>query len=363
MYSMIRILHTESSLGWGGQEIRILKEIKGISERGYWVALAAPIDSMIYKKAKEEKILTFPLELQKRNPFLFVKLWRIINQFSISIINTHSSRDSWHAVILKLISPNSNIRLIRTRHLSTPISKNFLSKLVYSLPDVVITTGEAIRQQMINYNKFNPNKIISIPTGVDLSIFSPEYISPTIKKEGFFLVGTISILRSWKGHRYFLEAIPEVVKTIKNVKFLIVGDGPQKANLEELVQKLGLKKYVTFLGYREDIPAILASLDLLVHPSTGHEGVPQIILQALAMKKPVIATNVGSIPEIIKNNYTGLLIKPASSTQLAEAIIFLLQNRELAHSLGEKGRKLVESRYSFSRMLDKIEEIYQKFTL
>ena len=360
---MIRILHTEASLGWGGQEIRILKEIKGIRERGYWVALAAPIDSIIYKKAKDEQILTFPLDLQKRNPFLFLKLRKIVDQFSISIINTHSSRDSWHIAFLKLISLNSNFRLIRTRHLSTPISKNFFSRLVYNLPDMIITTGEVIRQQMINYNKFDPNKIISIPTGVDLSVFSPEKVFPSIRKKGKFLVGTISILRSWKGHKYFLEAIPEVIKSVKNVEFLVVGDGPQKINLEKLVQKLGLKKYVTFLGYREDIPAILASLDLLVHPSTGHEGVPQIILQALAMKKPVIATKVGSIPEVIKNNYTGILIDPANSSQLSKAIIFLLQNQDLASSLGEKGRKLVETRYSFSRMLDCIEQIYQKLIL
>ncbi len=356
---MIRILHTESSLGWGGQEIRIINEIKGIYKRGYWIALAAPKNSDIYRQAIKENILTFPIDLHKRNPFIFRKLSKIINKFSISIINTHSSRDSWHAVIYRLISHNHEIRLIRTRHLSTRINKNFFTKLVYSVPDLIITTGEAIREQMINYNKFNPNKIVSIPTGVDLSSFSP-YISPCIKKSNTFLVGTISILRSWKGHYYLLHAIPEIIKTIKNIKFLIVGDGPQRSNLEQLVQNLGLINYVEFLGYRKDISAILASLDLLVHPSTGHEGVPQVILQALAMKKPVIATNVGSIPEVIKHNDTGILIDPANSTQLAKYIIYLLKNKNFAISLGIRGRQLVKNHYSFSKMLDKIEETYHK---
>ncbi len=357
---MLKILHTESSLGWGGQEIRIIREILGLKQRGYWIALAAPQRSNIYKRASKEDILVFPLDLHKRHPFISYQLASIIKKNNIQILNSHSSRDSWHSVFVKSFFCK-NLRLIRTRHLSTPISKNIFSKFLYKTPDVIITTGESIRQRMIEINKFDAQKIISIPTGVDINLFSYRGIIPSLNKEkDHIYIGTISILRSWKGLDYFIYAIKILVKSYKNLKFFITGDGPQKGNLINLAQKIGVDKYIEFLGYREDIPGILASLDILVHPSTGHEGVPQIILQALAMKKPVIATNVGSIPEIIKNQKTGLLIKPRSPQEIAKAISFLIEDKNIAKELGEKGRLFVEDNYSLERMLEKIENIYHK---
>ncbi len=113
-------------------------------------------------------------------------------------------------------------------------------------------------------------------------------------------------------------------------------------------------------GYREDIPEILASLDVIVHPSYANEGVPQAVIQAMAMKKTVIATDTGSIKEILIDKFSGLLIEPKNKEQIAEAVISLYKDNQLRSFLGENAQRLVKDNYSFDKMLEKIENVYQK---
>lgn len=356
----MRILHTEASMGWGGQELRIYQEALGMKKRGHWVGLAASPQSQIFKHVQEAGLPVFPLPLERRNFNAIWQLLSLIKKENISILNTHSSWDSWVGGIVKLIYPK--FRLIRTRHLSTPIGKTPLSWLIYNiLPDAVITTGEAIREKMIDYNRFNPHKIVSIPTGIDLKRFNPYRVKPAFKEDGF-LIGMISVLRSWKGHKYFISAAPEILKQIPEAKFYIVGDGPQKENIKRQIKEIGLEDKIFMLGHRTDIPEILAALDVIVHPSTGHEGVPQTILQALAMAKPVVASHVGGIPEVIEDQKTGILIPPCDVKAIANAVIKIFKNPALSKKLGENGRVLVKRHYSFEAMLDKIEEVYARIS-
>ncbi len=351
-----RILHTEASLGWGGQELRIYQEMFGMRKKGHWVGLAASPSAQIYKYAQKAGLPVFPLPLEKKTPRAVFRLLEIIKTLDIQILNTHSSWDSWVGGIVKLLYPK--FKLIRTRHLSTPIGKTPLSWLIYNiLPNVVITTGEAIRERMITYNHFNPKKIISIPTGVDLERFNPEKVRPVLKKEGF-LIGMISVLRSWKGHKYLIEAVPKILSYIPEAKFFIVGEGPQRGNIERMIQKMDLKEKIIMLGHREDIPEIMASLDVIVHPSTGHEGIPQTVLQTLAMGKPVIASNIGGISEVIKHLTTGILIPPCNSEAIAKAVIEVYKNPYWALQMAQEGQKIVKQHYSYEAMLNKIENIY-----
>ena len=119
----------------------------------------------------------------------------------------------------------------------------------------------------------------------------------------------VGVLRSWKGHVFLLRAIPDIVKHIPNAHFYIVGEGPQRENIEGIVRDMSLQDRVSLLGHREDIPEIMASLDVIVHPSYAGEGIPQSLLQALAMKRPVVASDAGAIKEIILDNTTGYLIE------------------------------------------------------
>lgn len=212
---------------------------------------------------------------------------------------------------------------------------------------------------MIQDNGFDPAKIFSMPTGVDLDRFDPERIKPAFQKSGF-AVGMVGVLRSWKGHPYFVQAVPLILKAIPDALFYIIGDGPKLESIKALIQNLGPESRISMLGHREDIPELLSSLDVLVHPSTANEGVPQAILQALAMRKPVIASDVGAIREVIIHGQTGILIPPRETQEIADRVLDLFKNPVLRERLGSEGQRMVRDSYSFERMLDRIEELYAR---
>jgi glycosyltransferase involved in cell wall biosynthesis len=191
-----------------------------------------------------------------------------------------------------------------------------------------------------------------------MEIFTPS-THPTLERKGFH-VGMVSVLRRDKGHRYFLEAIPMILKEIPGAAFSIAGDGPQLRNIEEQIRELSLEGKVSLLGHREDVPGIMASLDVLVHPSSGHEGLAQSILQALAMERPVVATDIGAISEVVIDNISGLLIQPCSAEQIAEKVLEIYRNPELGRQMGKEGKRLVAAKHSADHMLNEIEALYRK---
>lgn len=356
---MLTILHTESSTGWGGQEIRILEESLGMLRRGHRVIIVSPDKSNIFKRAEVAGIKVYPDDFQKWNLLSFLRISSLIRREGVDILNTHSSSDSWVAILAARLLRNRP-KIIRTRHLSTPISRSLLSHMIYNiLPDAIITTGEEIRQRMIRNNGFKAQRIFSIPTGVNLERFDPIRVSPAFKPRGFS-IGMIGVLRSWKGHSYLIEAVPEILKSIPDAVFYIVGDGPQYKNIERKIDELSLNNKVIMLGHREDIPEILASLDVVVHPSYANEGVPQSVLQSLAMERPVVASDAGAVKEVVIDGETGFLIPPRKVEEITAKVVTLYKNRELGKVFGKKGRSLVERSYSFERMLDKVESLYEK---
>lgn len=359
---MLTILHTESAKRWGGQERRTFAEAREFKKRGHRVILAVQPGSALGKHAKEVGIEVREIRMENRDILkAFFRLFSLIRRERVDIVNTHSSKDSWIASFAARLALRP--RLIRTRHVSIPISKHPLN-IIYKLPHKIITCGEAIRKRMIEVNRFPLEKIVSIPTGVDVERFNPDRVKENIREELGIdqdapLVGNISIIRTEKGYPYFLEAAQEILKVKPETSFLIVGHEPKGNTLTQEVRKRGLEDKVIMPGLREDIPQVLATLDVFVLSSL-REGVPQGVTQALAMEKPVVATDVGGVPELIKHNQTGLLVSPANSETLAKAILELLEDREKAKRLGENGRRLVEEKFSQETMIERIEDLYRE---
>ncbi len=360
------ILHTEASDGWGGQEIRILSEIEGMQKRGHRCLLAAPPESQILKMAGHAGITVAAIRMDRcRWPSACLAIRHLIQKEGVSIINTHSSADSWIGAVAGHLSPMRPL-LVRTRHIAVPISNRLTSRLLHHhFLDGIMTTSEEIRTEMIHRNRIRAERIISIPTGIDLSRFKPHPVKNGLKKkwdipEKVPIVGTVGVLRSWKGHSFFIEAARRVLERRPDVVFVIVGEGPQYENIQRQIQKYSLQRQVKLVGYYPDVERAFAALDLVVLASTANEGVPQVILQALAMEKPVVATRVGGIPEVVRSGETGWLVPPGDPAAMAESILYYWSNPAEGLAMAQQGRCLVEREFSLERMLDRIEQFYDR---
>jgi glycosyltransferase involved in cell wall biosynthesis len=240
------------------------------------------------------------------------------------------------------------------------------------LPDAVVTTGESIRNYLINQTRLSPDKIVSIPTGIDLSVFNPDIVDASIIRREFAInddapvIGTVGMIRKMKGHNVFINAASIIRSYIPNVKFLVVGDTPPgsketglKDELIQLIKSLGLENDIILTGYRNDIPAVMASLNVFVLPSTEHEGVPQVISQAMAMGCPVVASDIGAVNEQVIPDVTGKLIPPGNAEIIALSVIDLIKNTEKAREMGRNGRLLVERKFSLKSMIESTESLYE----
>lgn len=197
-------------------------------------------------------------------------------------------------------------------------------------------------------------KLAVITNGIDVAEFESAYPAKDLEelKRGALAIGLVGRLVHGKGHEKLLESARNILIQCPNTVVFIVGDGPRWGVLENLAYELGVARSVFFLGKRTDMPQVYAALDLLVLPSAT-EGMPMAVLEALASKKAVIASNVGGIPEVIHDNKTGRLIKPGDSTALQEAVICLLKNPDLRRCFGTAGNVLVREKYSASHMASK----------
>ncbi len=360
----MRILHTESSTELGGQELRVLEEAIGMQARGHTVILAVDSESQLAFRARTHGIPLEPIPMKKRQAWpAILNLLRAIEKYGIHVINTHGSFDSWAGAIAGRLSRRKPL-IVRTRHKSTPIRKNLRNWILYrKLPHALVTTGNRIRQDLIHQFQLEENRISSIPTGVDFKRFRPLDADERLKHElgiesGHQIVGTIAFLRNNKGLEDFVEAARQILRRMPEVRFLIVGSGKLADTLTVKIQKFGLTKKMILTGFREDIPQVLALMDVFVLPSTKAESIPQALIQALAMQRAVVTTSVGGIPEVIQDGKNGFLVSPGDCQGLTEKITLLLEDVTLQQTFGLAGRKIVLERFGHDTMLDQTEEFY-----
>lgn len=357
---MLSILHLESSPGWGGQEIRILKESEGLIERGHKVVLAPQKGGGLAQYAKKKGLTVYEIEYSKKR--LFPCLWeiyRILRKEKIDVINTHSSVDSWIGGVLARLM---RVPIVRTRHLSTEVRDGLNSRLLYHfLTDYVVTTCEAIIPKLSLQSGKALSLFSSIPTGVDVEKirYSPqeqeEFRTSFKLKEGELLVGTACFMRSWKGIEDFLQAA--CLLKGQGIRWTIIGGGHSERYIQR-AKELDLDGVVHFTGHLENpIPAI-AALDVFVLLSTAHEGVSQSSLQAAYLKKPLIMTPTGGNSEVCLDQVTGLRVPIFSPQKVVEAVLAMQSSPDKRKKWGEEAHKLVLEKFTLRSMLDSMEKIF-----
>ena len=355
----LRILHTESSLGWGGQEIRTLTEAVGMMQRGHQVTLLCPPEAQIYAAAKERNIPVFALPIGRKNLLGLLAMLQWLRKHPVDVMITHSSTDSWLTAVANCLRPSAP-PIIRLRHISAPVPRNRTTRWLYTRGcRHIVTTGEALRQRLVDDNRFPAENITSIPTGIDLKRFIPGQNLSLRQQMGVpstgLVIGIVATLRNWKGHHHLLEAFAALQRP--EHRLLVVGDGPQRANLEKQRDALKLQSQVWMVGNQEDVVPWLHACDLFVLPSYANEGVPQSLMQAMACGLPVISTPVGSIAEIVHPQKTGLLVPPKDPSALMQALKILTEDSALRQSLGSQALDFARQRFSLDSMLDRMEQI------
>ncbi|MFA7238913.1 MAG: glycosyltransferase [Sulfuricellaceae bacterium] len=363
----LHIVHTENSCGWGGQEIRILTESAGMIARGHNVTILCPFEARIYSEAQKRGIPVVALPIARKNLTGLLALRRWLAQHRPDVVNTHSSTDSWLTLLALLFSANT-IPVVRTRHISAPVSQTLPNRWLYGRAiRQVVTTGEALRLDLIERLRLPPDHAVSIPTGIDLTRYNRSSALPSAAARATFgiapqarVVGIAATLRSWKGHDYLLDAVALLYPDFPDLELLIVGDGPRREHLETRIQALapGLREKIHLVGHRDDVENALAAMDIFALPSYANEGVPQALMQAMAMELPVVSTAVGAIGELVDET-SGFLVAPKEAAPLAQALARLLADAALREKLGQGGKQTVEKRYSLERMLDGMEAVFR----
>jgi glycosyltransferase involved in cell wall biosynthesis len=359
---MINILHTESSMNLGGQELRILAEMEGLAAYGYRSILAARPGSSILKEAASRGLETYEVSMRGSiDPVAVSRFISIIRREKVDIINAHGSKDGWSAGIAARLT---GCKVVRSRHIANPIRGHFFGRLVYGpLCDRVMTTSESIKSGMIERG-VDHRKITSIPTGVDLDVFRPDIECGTFREEvgisgDVRLVGFVSVVRGDKGPDVFVKAAERILKDTAGVEFVIAGDGWMLPTIKKTVEESGLGDRIRIVGYRRDVPNVMTDIDVFVLPVKIPEGVPQAVLQAHATRTPVVASDMGGVNEVAIHDNTALIVKPNDPGALAESILRLLNDKALANRLSDAGYELVMQNYTRDRMLKRMDEMYR----
>ena len=382
---MYKVLHIITRLDKTGPS-RVLQSLMvNLSQEKYKLKIiAGPV------KLSEEKLRTYILKngvgivqihQLRRNINLindaiaFFRLYFIIKKEKPAIVHTHTSKAGilgrwaarWAGVPIIVHTPHGHIFYGYFGRLKTKFYI-FLEKITAYITDKIITLTETGKNEYIMFGIAKADKFVTIPNGIEVEKYLNCSIDNLAKRKelnlqsGDYLITVIARLEPVKGHMYFLRAMQEIKRQIPRVKALIAGDGELRKRLEAQAKRLNILDVVSFLGTRDDILEIISTSDLIVLPSLN-EGLGLVLLEAGALEKPVVATRVGGIPEIVLDERTGVLVPPKNPLALKEAIIRLAKDKDLCKRLAVAARDWIGANFSSGQMLKKYSLLYEKLLL
>jgi glycosyltransferase involved in cell wall biosynthesis len=306
-----------------------------------------------------------PRELQA-----IVRLYRLIRRERPAIVETHTAKAGF---VGRLAARLARVPVVvHTFHghildgyfglLKTGLLRQ-MEQALARMTDAILAVSERVKRDLVAHRVASPDRITVMPLGLELEPFLASH-----RVKGRFraelgldarerLVGIVGRLFPIKNHQLFLEAAKLVMRSDDQARFVVVGDGTLRPELEARARSLGIGDRVVFTGWRRDLPCIYADLDLLVI-SSDNEGTPVVAIEAMASGCPVVATSVGGVPDVVRNGENGVLVPPRSRRELAEGISKILKDQPLRASLGETARADVRERFASRRMIADRERLY-----
>lgn len=376
----MKVAQVITRLNIGGPAIHAILLTHALAEPDFSSRLlsgfTAPTEGDMHELAKVKGVSPIMVKGLGREPapardlVVLFRLYRLLSGLGPDLVNTHMAKAG---TVGRLAARLAGVpRVVHTYHghvfhsyFGPAKTQLFLSieRFLSRLTDLIITVGDKQRMEILGYGVGTPDKVVSVPPGLELKQFlSAERHRGELRSElgigpDVPLIGIVGRLVPVKGHADFLEAARLVSSRVPGVRFLVVGDGELREELERRALALGIGREVLFLGWRYDLARIYADLDLVVL-SSHNEGSPFALIEAMAAGRAVIATNVGGVSDVVSDGVNGVLVPPRDPGALADVIGSLLRSGELI-TYGMEGRRSVASKYSLERLVTDMKSAYK----
>jgi glycosyltransferase involved in cell wall biosynthesis len=370
---MIRILHIITRLDVGGSTENTLLSATRLAAEDFRNSLAfgptANPPSSLGDSLSQSRVDPYPLPHLVRSIHPLADLRALseiraaIRKARPDIVHTHTSKAGF---LGRLAARWERVpRIVHTPHghvfhgyFSPTITRGIilLERLAARWTDRIVTLTDAEADQHLALGIGRREQFVTIPSGVDLeSVLAarPEQIVPQGR-----IIGTVGRLAAVKGHEYLIRALPNILKQHPDSAVVLVGDGEERQALQRLSKSLGVSRAVHFTGHREDVGSLIGGMDVFVLPSLN-EGMGRVLVMAMALGKPIVASRTGGVPELLGNGAAGILVPPGNPDAIAEAVSDLLANPERAKPLAEAGRRRAPL-YSTRVMIESLEKLYRE---
>ena len=382
---MMRVLHTNFHLGWGGQAARVFALCKGLRDMGVDVTVAAPKGSVLVRKCGDAGIRTLD-DVRFSKGFHPADFWhdvlsikRFIVANRVNVLHTHGSQDTWSGAVAAARCPRRcRPAVVRTRHNTFPVKYNLINRFLYRwLIDRLVIVSDSVMERYARFIEGGVilrEQIATIESCITVERFNPERLSKKAARQRLHLTGleipgdapvivVAARLAREKGHRFLLEAVARLRSEFPTVLLLLAGEGNQEQALKSQARELGLTDSARFLGFREDVPDLLAAADVSVLPSIDCDASSASIKEAMAMRVPVVATRIGGAAEIIDDEVDGLIVPAGDTSALAGAIGRLLREPALRDKMGQAGRLKVIERFTEQKLISDTMAVYRSLLL
>ena len=365
----MRILLTCFSRSWGVLELQAVELARQLQARNHSVWLACCPDSRLEQEALRLQLHALPFDVTGYvHPRLVWRMGKFISRNNIRLVHCQLSKDIATVVPAVKLSM-ADVPILLTRGMGSAISKKDpLHQLTYGNVSLVLAVSSVIHANVLETTPMTPERVITLPNGVDTSVFSPAHARGVEIRREFgitpsaVVVGFVGRFSSGKGLEELLRAADLVRRSRPDVRFLVIGEtsyGEEEyaERIRALHASLDLKDTVVFAGYRRDIPNVMASFDILAFPSHA-EAFGVVLIEAMAMELPVVASNSDGVLDIVVNEETGILVPPRDHQLLAQGLLRLVEDPALRHRMGKSGRQRVLKHFDAQKLMERLEAIY-----
>jgi glycosyltransferase involved in cell wall biosynthesis len=366
----VKILHLVSCRGWSSDAYWAARMSRELERRGHEVTLGCRrgTETAVIDRAKAEgvgTIETFEFASGVRLAADGADVRRLARALlACDIVHVHRGKEHWLAAAASRLGGRPR-PIVRTRHIAQAVRPHAANRWLYRrATSLVVTVSEAIRQQYLAAGLLAAERVVALPGGADAEAYRPRTADLAVRAAlggtDAPLVGLVSGFRVMKGHQVVVDAAARLIAAGRRVRFAFVGRGSRESVIRDAIKRAGLERHITVAGWADDLPAVMAALDVGLYAPLESDGMSRVLFEYLAAGRPLIAARTGVVPEVLTDGKQALLVPSGDAAALATAIERLVDDAELAARLGKAGRRRLVEHYSGARVAEALEAHYTR---